>query len=300
MSIIVSINGREAIPVRALAWMTDWSFGALQVAEALTGGVGLPRNRREFETFQRLQAHHADSEYKAVRRRKWVDVVAALEELEDQHYPQEQWRREATALMPSGVFVWRDEWEVAYNSSPDGPGSLIAIEDDIDAAEDVDYRTVDSNPALSDELTTLILEGLDHRPGAAAFLAPDTCDRAPVAHQAAIPQSSTPQFSKQARTAGSVIESSVPKAAKETNEERHGRRFDRHEEIGGKVVRTESGEWKVVGKKGTLAALAKEERLAGRPYCDERNISKDIKAEAERRRTARAMGAENLSRNFPA
>ena len=35
MGAVIQIKGRDAIPVRALPWLTDWWFGAQEVAEAL-------------------------------------------------------------------------------------------------------------------------------------------------------------------------------------------------------------------------------------------------------------------------
>ncbi len=34
MNVIIQIKGREAIPVRALPWLTNWEFSACAVADA--------------------------------------------------------------------------------------------------------------------------------------------------------------------------------------------------------------------------------------------------------------------------
>lgn len=77
---------------------------------------------------------------------------------------------------------------------------------------------------------------------------------------------------------------------KESQEEREQRRFECHEAMGGKVQNV-AGRWRVAGERGALAELAKKEKAAGHPYSHERDVSKDLKAEAERRRAGKALKA---------
>jgi len=42
MNVILMIEGREAIPVRALPWLTGWHFSAPEVAEAIAGDLDWP------------------------------------------------------------------------------------------------------------------------------------------------------------------------------------------------------------------------------------------------------------------
>lgn len=71
---------------------------------------------------------------------------------------------------------------------------------------------------------------------------------------------------------------------------RQSRRLDRFRELGGELEPQPGGKWKVDGGvRGALARLAREEAAAQRPYKDDRDISNDIKEEASRRRSNKAM-----------
>jgi hypothetical protein len=77
-------------------------------------------------------------------------------------------------------------------------------------------------------------------------------------------------------------------AGGELKEQRQHRRFEDFKARGG-VLSLKGQAWQLGGTRGLLAALAKEEKLAGRPRNDARDVSKDLKEEAERRRAGKTL-----------
>lgn len=53
MNVIIEINGCEAIPARALPWLTAWEFSAQEVDEALAHDNG-------YELFSNLESYRLD------------------------------------------------------------------------------------------------------------------------------------------------------------------------------------------------------------------------------------------------
>jgi len=80
----------------------------------------------------------------------------------------------------------------------------------------------------------------------------------------------------------------APAAEKESSEDRERRRYEAFLGIGGKVGPFPDFNLRA-GKHGALADLARLEKVAGRPRSDARYVAKDIKAEAERRRSKKAL-----------
>ena len=71
---------------------------------------------------------------------------------------------------------------------------------------------------------------------------------------------------------------------RESEEERQRRRFDLYVEMGATRVPKKGGGWKQLGPRGALKRLAELEKAAGRPYSDQRDVGRDLDAEAQRRR----------------
>lgn len=118
MDVVFEFRGRKAVPVRALPWMTRWWFGADDVAFALGHEEG-------YESFSKVFAYRFEGdEQVTLRSLDWDRVEIALEELASLTLPREEWEARATTALPAGAFVWLDDWERAYNQSPEGPGPV--------------------------------------------------------------------------------------------------------------------------------------------------------------------------------
>jgi hypothetical protein len=131
MTVVVQIEGRDAIPVRAIPMLTDWqALSPDVVAEILSGGSD------HCPSFDGLAAYRLHPDGRVVResQRSWSSWIvrnlkAASEAIKAKQTCHEtgyqQWRNEALALLPAGVFVWRDEFEAAHLDEY-GPDSLRA------------------------------------------------------------------------------------------------------------------------------------------------------------------------------
>lgn len=130
MQVIVTIEGKEAIPVRALPLLTDWQVLSPDVCARIFSGDDT------LQCFEGMSAHrlNSDGSYQVVEQREWVNWVArdlracserirAAQASHEAGY--QQWRQESLALLPAGVFVWRKELEVAHKLEY-GPNSMRA------------------------------------------------------------------------------------------------------------------------------------------------------------------------------
>lgn len=120
MQVIIEINGRQALPVRAIPLLTDWmGLSPDQLAQILAG------DSDHWPSFDGLGAHrlHADGSTEPVPPRRWASWVvgklqatsATLKTKQTSHETgYQQWRSESLAQLPAGVFVWRDEFEAAH------------------------------------------------------------------------------------------------------------------------------------------------------------------------------------------
>jgi hypothetical protein len=151
VDVIIQINGREAIPVRALPWMThDFHFSAQDVADALSLSA-------KFPDFSGIHPFLIDGGIVSVDF--WRnEIKGKIKRLEAQRLEPEQWQLDSLAALPAGVFVWRDEWASAYNSSPYGPDTLAAL-GDADDEKDIDERTLNFAPHIPLYLVQLVMEG---------------------------------------------------------------------------------------------------------------------------------------------
>jgi len=109
---VVIIAGREALPVRAIPFVTGWqSFSPDAVAEGLA-------HRLESGKLEGVTAYHiaSDGSISAMLPKEWdgparaLDALSArLDEMEGDSYP--AWREQSILELPSHCFVWRDELE---------------------------------------------------------------------------------------------------------------------------------------------------------------------------------------------
>lgn len=120
MQVTIEINGRQALPVRAIPLLTDWcGLSPVKLAQILAG------ESDHWPSFDGLTAHrlHSDGSIEPIPPRWWASwVVDKLQAASDtikanriSHATgKQQWRSESLAQLPAGVFVWRDEFETAH------------------------------------------------------------------------------------------------------------------------------------------------------------------------------------------
>jgi hypothetical protein len=117
MDVIKTIESREAIPVRAIPFITGWVMSPDNIAASLA-------NNDFSKKFQDLFAYHLSSNGRPARLppREWDTVEAELKSLSRQlqingKISQQKhaiWRQKSIKLLPPGTFVWKDEFEKAF------------------------------------------------------------------------------------------------------------------------------------------------------------------------------------------
>ena len=123
MNVIVWIEGREAIPVRAIPLLTNWeSIPPAALAKVLAGND-------DIFGFEGLKAYqHEDGVVKAVTAAWWrsfsVKKLKALSErieltYEHKDIKKNQWQLESMGLLPAGIFVWKNEYTTLHESNWD-------------------------------------------------------------------------------------------------------------------------------------------------------------------------------------
>lgn len=119
MSIIFVIKGREAIPVRAIPFVTGWTISPDMVASSLA-------HRDVIKKMREIAAYHLGGTDEPVPMlpKEWDGVIAELRTLSVtlkaneviERASQPIWRRESIKLLPAGVFVWKDEFITAFST----------------------------------------------------------------------------------------------------------------------------------------------------------------------------------------
>lgn len=127
MNVIVSIDGREAIPVRAIPWLTFRTRMSPDVIVSVLTG------RDELGRLEGLAAYHLQEGgvAKPIEVRDWRNIGRNLKALEadirarhgnldtpdTRELRHRDWRMEAIPVLPAASFVWRDEYERLYNET---------------------------------------------------------------------------------------------------------------------------------------------------------------------------------------
>lgn len=113
--ITVSINGRRAIPVRAIPWVTAWVLSPDELAKQLARQI-----HPAFGKLQNTFAYHLENgSPQQILPKQWDDIIAHLTALEarlrEQHGNENigysDWLKQSVAELPPGIFLWFDEFQ---------------------------------------------------------------------------------------------------------------------------------------------------------------------------------------------
>lgn len=154
MRVTVMIEGREAIPVRGIPFVTGWTMSPDVVASSLAQTDRITRLRG-------VTAYHlSENDVAPMLPKEWDGVEAELEALSDklkaietvdqENYP--TWRRESIPLLPPACFLWRDEFEQAFKRAY-APGSFSFL------VEREGERELNFLPRVPAELAAAVMEG---------------------------------------------------------------------------------------------------------------------------------------------
>ena len=110
------IEGREVIPVRAIPFVSGWKPSPDKLAQMFGKIPG-------YDLFHGFEAHYqTDAGTRKMLPKEWDATIAAFDALEQALRREKgtheegylQWRKESPLLLPSGVFMWFDEFERDY------------------------------------------------------------------------------------------------------------------------------------------------------------------------------------------
>lgn len=169
MNVVVEIDGRNAIPVRAIPFLTNWAtMSPDAVAHALAG---------EYDHFEELTSYRVEgTDRKKISTTWWKNfpcrqLKALSEEIKDKETTHEtgyqEWRSRSIPVLPAGVFVWQDEF-VSCHGNRYGPYGMTYLTDTGIMPRDEQEQRVklDFDPFIPETHTQLIvMEGL-HQPDA--------------------------------------------------------------------------------------------------------------------------------------
>lgn len=154
MTVLIQIDGREAIPVRAIPLLTNWRFMSPDIVCHVLGGtagsnVGL---------FGELQASCLEGgRPKPINADWWVQfplrkLQALTKEIKSTKPPKEvgysAWQQQSLKELPAGAFVWRDEYQKLHDKNWNSRYTM-----NVCALQEWDSRDDDDTP-ISSILTT--------------------------------------------------------------------------------------------------------------------------------------------------
>lgn len=156
MNLIVQIAGRDALPVRAIPFVTGWSLAPDTLAKQFAKRVGAP-----FAGLQNTFAYHMPSGLPVkMLPKEWDKFVADLAALEaalrskftDDGQGYAAWRGEAVQELPAGVFVWLDEFLLDFQADF-SPEKITLLH------ERVGDRDLTLTPTLDFTTRSVVMEG---------------------------------------------------------------------------------------------------------------------------------------------
>jgi hypothetical protein len=114
MNIVVMIKGREAIPVRAIPFLTNWeTMSPDAIARALARDDffwtfdGLNAYCEEDENFRLIEATWWEN-FACRKLKALSDSIKATETTHETGY--QEWQEKSLEILPAGTFVWKDEF----------------------------------------------------------------------------------------------------------------------------------------------------------------------------------------------
>jgi hypothetical protein len=171
VKVVVEIEGRNAIPVRAIPFLTSWeTMSPDEVVDALAGYV---------PAFQGLVAYRLEgTQQKEIPLAWWENfpnrqLKALTEEIKAKETTHEtgyqEWRNRSIPILPAGVFVWQDEYETRHNYFHGPEGTAYLIEDNwLPEKEQLTRVALDFDPFIPESNTQLIVMEGFHQPDAKA------------------------------------------------------------------------------------------------------------------------------------
>ena len=123
MNVVVVIQDREAIPVRAIPLLTNWRFMSPDIVAHVLGGTG----GSNVSLFGDMQSHHIeDGKVRPMHKDWWaqfpvMEMRAISEKIQIDESSHEagysEWRKLSLKALPAGVFVWKDDYQMLHDKN---------------------------------------------------------------------------------------------------------------------------------------------------------------------------------------
>ncbi|MBU9443823.1 hypothetical protein KTE62_19110 [Burkholderia multivorans] len=227
-----------------------------------------------------------------VRERQYLavsDVRAAA--VRDGFWPKALVQDEPAVQMQDRVLISDLASELATTAADANPELWVSGDND-ELARDIainlnqlrnEWSTV---PSVLYHIATM-LEGREIAARSVANNWPQTSSEGPIEHPSEYWLSAEDANKVRARlslTSHSLtISDALPDTASgsEMPEQRQARRLARFRELGGDLEKVGGGQWRLTGRRGTLAALSREEKRDGRARHDERDVRNELAKAAD-------------------
>lgn len=170
-SLVVKVADRDALPVRAIPYVTGWTISPDVVAKNFARDEATP-----FEKLENTDTYHlVDGRVVKLLPKEWDRYVAGLQgleaELREQFASDDRgyaaWVAQSVAKLPPGVFVWLDEFVADFNRDY-GPDRLSIM------GEREGDRELNLCPFLEEDALNTALEGFERRHALATHASDDS------------------------------------------------------------------------------------------------------------------------------
>lgn len=170
MNVVLTIEGREAIPLRAVAYVCYWNAEPNEIASACAtpptkeiGGYSI-RNRHSLPTYLVSRGAH-----RPMQPVEWEPFLLELECLEkglkaDERTDDENWarcRKQAVLQLPDGAFVWLDEFQRWFSNTRPLKDAVTLSNDGEDDSFENESDSLNLDPFIPPELREAIFSGLE-------------------------------------------------------------------------------------------------------------------------------------------
>jgi hypothetical protein len=152
MKLTVWIDGREAVPVRAIPYVTNWNISPDMLVSAFSGESVFRPAISAVQTFRKnggVVSQIQNSGWERLR----VQIDGLAHRLQHDAVGRAAWEEESVKLLPHGIFVWLEDFVSAF-SSDFSPASRIP--DDRG-----DFPYLDFSPLLPNGLEEIVFHGFD-------------------------------------------------------------------------------------------------------------------------------------------
>lgn len=169
MKVTIEIDGRKAIPVRAIPFLTNWATMSPDVvADALAGEDHHFRGLTSFRIEGTDQKKISTTWWENFPCRQLKALSAEIKDKETTHETgYQEWRSRSIPVLPAGVFVWQDEF-VSCHGNRYGPcGTTYLTERGVLPRDEHERRVeLDFDPFIPESHTQLIVMEGFHLPDA--------------------------------------------------------------------------------------------------------------------------------------